>query len=49
MAEHRAHRRRSTHYFNYFTNVTTLRLLASTVLAIVLWPLVLVGKDLHIH
>ncbi len=37
----------STHH--YFTNVATLRLLASAVLAIVLWPLVLLGIDLHIH
>jgi hypothetical protein len=37
----------STHH--YFTNVATLRLLASAVLAILLWPLVLVGVDLHIR
>jgi hypothetical protein len=34
---------------HYFTNVGTLKLLASVVLAVVLWPLVLVGIDLHIH
>ena len=34
---------------HYFTNVTTLRLIGSAILAIVLWPLVLVGVDLHIH
>ena len=34
---------------HYFTNVATLRLLGSAILAIVLWPLVLVGVNLHIH
>jgi hypothetical protein len=34
---------------HYFTNVATLRLIGSAILAIVLWPLVLVGVDLHIH
>jgi len=34
---------------HYFTDVATLRLLGSAVLAVVLWPLVLVGVDLHIH
>jgi hypothetical protein len=34
---------------HYFTNVATLRLIGSAVLAIILWPLVLVGVDLHIH
>ncbi len=34
---------------HYFTNVATLRLVASAILAIVLWPLVLVGVDLHLH
>jgi len=34
---------------HYFSNVATFRLLASAILAIVLWPLVLLGVDLHIH
>jgi hypothetical protein len=34
---------------HYFTNVATLRLIGSAVLAVILWPLVLVGVDLHIH
>ena len=33
----------------YFRNLHSLRLIASAVLAIVLWPLVLLGVDLHIH
>jgi hypothetical protein len=34
---------------HYFTNVATLKLLGSAILAVVLWPLVLVGINLHIH
>lgn len=34
---------------HYFTNVATLKLLASAILAVMLWPLVLVGVNLHIH
>jgi hypothetical protein len=34
---------------HYFTNVATLKLLGSAILAVVLWPLVLVGVSLHIH
>ncbi len=37
----------ATHH--YFRNLDTLRLIASAVLAVVLWPLVLLGVDLHIH
>jgi hypothetical protein len=37
----------ATHH--YFRNLHSLRLIASAVLAIVLWPLVLLGVDLHIH
>jgi len=34
--------------YNYFKNVDTLRLIGSAVLAVVLWPLLLIGIDLHI-
>jgi len=34
--------------YDYFTNLDTLRLIGSAVLAVVLWPLLLVGVDLHI-
>jgi hypothetical protein len=34
---------------HYFTNVATLKLLGSAILAVILWPLVLVGVNLHIH
>ena len=37
----------STH--DYLSNLNTIRRLASAVLAIVLWPLVLLGIDLHIR
>ena len=37
----------STH--GYLSNLNTIRRLASAVLAIVLWPLVLLGIDLHIR
>lgn len=33
---------------NYFDTLDTLRGLASAVLAIILWPLLLLGIDLHI-
>jgi hypothetical protein len=34
--------------YDYFKNLDTLRLIGSAVLAVVLWPLLLVGIDLHI-
>jgi hypothetical protein len=34
--------------YNYFKNLDTLRLIGSAVLAVVLWPLLLIGIDLHI-
>ena len=37
----------STHH--YLSNLDSLRRFASAVLAIVLWPLVLLGIDLHIR
>jgi hypothetical protein len=36
-----------THH--YFTHLDTWREILSALLAIVLWPLVLLGIDLHIH
>jgi hypothetical protein len=33
---------------HYFKNLDTIRLIASAVLAVVLWPLLLLGIDLHI-
>jgi hypothetical protein len=33
---------------DYFEKLDTLRLLLSALLAVVLWPLVLLGIDLHI-
>jgi hypothetical protein len=33
---------------HYFEHLNTIRLIASAVLAIVLWPLLLLGIDLHI-
>jgi hypothetical protein len=33
---------------DYFDNLNTVRLLLSAVLAVLLWPLVLLGIDLHI-
>jgi hypothetical protein len=33
---------------NYFDSLGTLRLLVSALLAVVLWPLLLLGIDLHI-
>jgi hypothetical protein len=34
---------------DYFDNLDTLRAVASAALAIVLWPLLLLGIDLHIR
>jgi hypothetical protein len=34
---------------NYFANVTTLKAIVSAILAVVLWPLLLLGINLHIH
>jgi hypothetical protein len=34
--------------YDYFKNLETLRRIASAVLAILLWPLLLIGIDLHI-
>jgi hypothetical protein len=34
--------------YDYFDNVDTGRLIASAVLAVVLWPLLFLGIDLHI-
>ena len=36
----------SHHYLNH---VDTLRILGSAILAVLLWPLLLLGIDLHIH
>jgi hypothetical protein len=33
---------------HYFAHLSTIRQLVSAVLAIVLWPLILLGIDLHI-
>jgi hypothetical protein len=33
---------------HYFKNLDTLKLVVSAVLAVILWPLVLLGVDLHI-
>jgi len=33
---------------HYFKNLDTLRLIGSAVLAVFLWPLILLGIDLHI-
>ena len=33
---------------HYFEHLDTIRLIASAILAIVLWPLLLLGIDLHI-
>ena len=37
----------ATHH--YFRHLGTLRLIASAGLAVVLWPLVLLGVNVHIH
>ena len=37
----------ATHH--YFQHVDTIRLVGSAILAVLLWPLLLLGIDLHIH
>jgi len=37
----------ATHH--YFVHLQTLKTIASAVLAVVLWPLLLLGINLHIH
>ena len=37
----------SSHH--YFAHASTLKQLVSAVLAVVLWPLLLVGINLHVH
>jgi hypothetical protein len=37
----------ATHH--YFSNLHTLKQVLSAVLAVVLWPLLLIGIDLHVH
>jgi hypothetical protein len=37
----------SSHH--YFTHASTLKPIISAVLAVVLWPLLLLGINLHIH
>jgi len=37
----------ATHH--YFTNLHTLKQVLSAVLAVVLWPLLLIGINLHVH
>ena len=34
--------------YHYFRNLDTLRLVLSAVLAVALWPLLLLGIDLHV-
>jgi hypothetical protein len=34
---------------DYFDSLGTWRLILSAILAVLLWPLVLLGIDLHIH
>jgi hypothetical protein len=34
---------------DYFKNADTLKRIVSAILAVVLWPLVLLGVNLHIH
>ena len=34
---------------NYFDHVNTLKAVLSAVLAVVLWPLILLGINLHVH
>jgi hypothetical protein len=34
--------------YDYFKHLDTFRLIASAVLAVLLWPLLLLGIDLHI-
>jgi len=37
----------ATHH--YFTNVNTLKEIVSAILAVLLWPLLLIGISLHVH
>jgi hypothetical protein len=37
----------ATHH--YFEHLDSLRLVGSAILAVLLWPLLLLGIDLHIH
>jgi hypothetical protein len=34
---------------DYFDNIDTVKRVISAALAIVLWPLILLGIDLHVH
>ena len=34
---------------HFFANLGTIKLIASAILALLLWPLVLLGVDLHLH
>jgi len=34
--------------YDYFKNLDTFRLIASALIAVLLWPLLLLGIDLHI-
>ena len=34
---------------DYFQHVNTLKQLLSAILAVVLWPLILLGINLHVH
>ena len=34
---------------NYFAHVSTLETVVSAVLAVLLWPLLLLGVNLHVH
>ena len=34
---------------DYFESINTLKQFVSAVLAVVLWPLILIGINLHIH
>lgn len=34
---------------DYFVNVNTIREIASAILAVLLWPLLLLGINLHVH
>ena len=35
--------------YNYFAHLTTLRGILSAILAILLWPLLLLGVDVRVH
>jgi hypothetical protein len=37
------------HSHKYFAHLSTFKPLVSAALAIVLWPLILIGVNLHIH